>query len=88
MDDRKHRREQAYRNLLDAIRDRALRFLQVAPAMESRGEIEVVTRSREVTACQPEICSIELVSRGERVIVRCHTCKRGGIWRIPVTRKE
>ena len=81
VDDRKHRRDQAYRDLLQAIRDQALRFLQVAPAMERRGEIEAVAHSREVSACQPEICSIELLRRGDQIIVRCHTCKRGGTWR-------
>lgn len=83
MDDRKRRREQAYRDLLHTIRDRALRFLQVAAAMESRGEIEPLTRSREISACQPEICSIELLTRNDLVVVRCHTCKRGGTWRVP-----
>ena len=81
VDDRKRRRDQAYCDLLQSIRDRALRFLQVAPAMERRGEIEAVTRSREVSACRPEICSIELLRRGNQIIVRCHTCKRGGTWR-------
>ena len=86
MDDRnaaKRRKEIAYRNMLDAIRDRALRFLQVAPAMERRGEIEVIARTREVTACKPEICSIELAKRADLIIIRCHTCKRGGSWRAP-----
>jgi hypothetical protein len=82
VEDRKRRREQAYRDLLESIRDRALRFLQVAPAMEARREIEVIARSRAVSACDPELSSIELVKRDERVIVRCHTCKRGGTWRI------
>jgi hypothetical protein len=81
MNDRKRRREQAYRDLLDGIRDQALRFLQVAPAMESRGEIELVTRSREISACQPDICSIERLTRRGLIVVRCHTCKRGGSWR-------
>jgi hypothetical protein len=85
LDARKRRREQAYRDLLESIRDRALRFLQVAPAMEDRREIEVIARSREVSACDPELCSIELGERGDRVIVRCHTCKRGGTWRILVS---
>ena len=88
MEDRKRRREKAYYELLDAIRDRALRFLQVAPAMEDRREIEVVARSREVSACRPEICSVEMLTRGDRIIVRCHTCKRGGTWRILVSRGE
>ena len=88
MDARKRRREQAYRDLLESIRDRALRFLQVAPAMEDRREIEVIARSREVSACDPELCSIELMKRGDRVIVRCHTCKRGGTWRILASRGD
>jgi hypothetical protein len=81
MDDPKRRREQAYRDLLHTIRDRALRFLQVAPAMEIRGELEVIARSRDISACQPEICSIELLTKNDLIIVRCHTCKRGGSWR-------
>ena len=88
LDDRKRRREQAYRDLLESIRDQALRFLQVAPAMEDRREIEVIARSREVSACDPALCSIELVKRGDRVIVRCHTCKRGGTWRILASRGD
>lgn len=49
--------------------------------MESRGELEVIGRSRETMACQTEICSIELLRRGEKIFVRCHTCRRGGTWR-------
>ena len=86
MDDRKaakRRKEIAYRELLESIRDRALRFLQVAPAMERRGEIQLLNRTRDISACQPEICSIELAAGTDLVRVRCHTCKRGGLWRIP-----
>jgi hypothetical protein len=28
------------------------------------------------------------VKRGDRVIVRCHTCKRGGTWRILASRGD
>lgn len=86
MDDRntaKCRNEIAYRALLESIRDRALRFLQVAPAMERRGEIQLLSRTSAISACEPEICSIELATRTDTVTVRCHTCKRGGLWRIP-----
>jgi hypothetical protein len=79
----RRRREQAYRNLLDRIRDRALRFLQIAPAKEGRRELELMTYKPAVTACEPEICSIEMVIRNDLIIVRCHTCKRGGTWRVP-----
>ena len=78
----KRRKEIAYRELLEAIRDRALRFLQVAPAKEHRGEIQLLSRTRDISACQPEICSIELENRTDLIRVRCHTCKRGGLWRI------
>lgn len=84
MDDRdaaRRRREQAYRDMLEVIRDRALRFLQMAAAMEGRREIELIARTREVSACDREICSIELLNRNDLIIVRCHTCKRGGSWR-------
>jgi hypothetical protein len=74
-------REQAYRDLLESIRDRALRFLQMAPAMEDRREIEVIALSREV--CDPGLCSIELVERGDRAIVRCHTVSESASLQSP-----
>lgn len=84
MDDReaeRRRRGQSYREMLEAIRYRALVFLQVAPAMEGRREIEMIARSPAISACEPDICSIELMTRNDLIIVRCHTCKRGGSWR-------
>ena len=84
MDERgeaRRRRDPKYREMLEAIRDRALRFLQVAPAMEGRREIALIKLMKATSPCDPDICSVELLRRADLIIVRCHTCKRGGTWR-------